>query len=74
MGDSISWWIGTGSNVDSEKRLKSGDDTGVIIESGSRIKSPSWGSGSYSFSSSIQERDNLPNCQCHFQNLEFGQV
>ena len=22
----------------------------------------------------FQERDNLSNCQCHFQNLEFGQV
>ena len=22
----------------------------------------------------FQERDNLPNCQCHFQNLNFGQV
>ena len=53
MGDSISLWIGTGSNIDSEKRLKSGEDTGVIIESGSRIESLSWGSGSYSFSSSI---------------------
>ena len=41
----IQCWLG--------KRLKSGEDTGVIIESGSRIESPSWGSGSYSFSSSI---------------------
>ena len=22
----------------------------------------------------FQERDNLPKCQCGFQNLEFGQV
>ena len=22
----------------------------------------------------FQERDNLPKCQCDFQNLEFGQV
>ena len=68
------WWIGTWSNVDSEKRLKSGEDTGVIIESGSRIESPSWDLGSYSFSSSILGKDNLPKCQCDFQNSEFGQV
>ena len=48
--------IGTGSNVDSGKRLKSGEDTRVIIESGSRIELPSLGSGSYSFSSSISEK------------------
>ena len=53
MDDSISLWISTGSNVDSGKVLKSGEDTGVIIESGSRIELSSWGSGSYSFSSSI---------------------
>ena len=46
IGNSISWWIGTGSNVDLGKRLKLGADTGVIIESGSRIESLSWGSGS----------------------------
>ena len=47
MGDSISLRIGTGSNVDSGKVLKSREDTGVIIESGSGIESPSWGLGSY---------------------------
>jgi len=31
--DSISWWIGTGFNTDSKKRLKSGKDIGVNIES-----------------------------------------
>ena len=46
-------FLGTGSNVDSGEGLKSGEDTGVIIESGSIIELPSWGSGSYLFSSSI---------------------
>ena len=46
-------------NVDSGKRLKSGEDTGVIIESGRRIESLNWGSKSYSFSSSISEKGKL---------------
>ena len=50
---SISRWTGTGSNTDSGKGLKLGKDIGVIIESGSEIELPSWGSGSYSCLSSI---------------------
>ena len=53
IGDLISWWIDTGSNVDSEKGLKWDTDTGVNIESRSGIKLSSWGSWSHSFSSSI---------------------
>ena len=43
--------MGTGSNTDSGKGLKSGKDTGVNIKSRNRIELPSWGSGSYSCSS-----------------------
>ena len=63
-----------GQAQDSREGLKSGEGTRVIIESGSRIESPSWGSGSYSSQVQFQEKDNLPKCQCGFQNLEFGQV
>ena len=40
-----------------EKKLKSGEDTRVIIEWGSRIELPSLASGSYSFSSSISGKE-----------------
>ena len=53
IGDLISRWTGTGSNTDSEKGLKSGKNTSVIIELGSEIELPSWGSRSYLCSSSI---------------------
>ena len=56
MGDSISLWTDTRSNIDSGKGLKSGKDTRVIIESDSRIELPSWDSGPYSCSSSISKK------------------
>ena len=52
MDDSISRWTGTESNTNSEKELQSAEDIGVIIELGSGIELPSWGSWSYTFSSS----------------------
>ena len=56
MGDSISRWTDTRSNIDLEKGLQSGKDTRVIIELGSETELPSWGSGSYLCSSSISRK------------------
>jgi len=53
------------------KGLKLGKETGVIIESGSGIELPSWGSGSHHYQVQSQERI---TCQHTSQNFDFGQV
>ena len=61
-------------NVDSGIEKKSGRDTGVIIESKSEMKLPTWGSGLLSSSSSISKKDNLPKFQGGSQNFEQVQM
>ena len=66
--------MGTKSNTDSGKWLKSGKDTRANIESNSGIDLPSCDSGSHSCLNSISGRDNFPKCQYGSENANFGQV
>ena len=53
------------------KRPEWGKNTSVIIESGTEIELLSWSSESYSCSSSISGKDNLPKYQCGSQNSDL---
>ena len=61
--------MGTGFNVDSRIEKKSGKDTGVIIESKSEMKLPTWDSGHVQAQAQFQKKDNLPKCQGGSQNF-----
>ena len=58
---------GTRSNTDSEKWLKSGEDTGVVIESGSGLNYQVEFQDPIHSQIQSQERDNLPTYQCGSQ-------
>ena len=60
----------TGINVGSGNGSNLGKDIGVNIDSKIGIESPSCGSGSHSYSSSISLNENLPICQW----VDIGQV
>ena len=74
MGNSISRYMSTWFYTDSGKGLKSGKNTGVIIESKMELNYQDEVHDHMHSQVQSQERDNLPKCQCGSQNFDFGQV
>jgi len=66
--------MGTWSNTDSAKWLKSGKNTGAILSQEVELNYQVEVQDHINAQLQFQERDNLPKCQYGSQNLEFGQV